>query len=62
MATWKLRICKNGSQFVWVDTKLTEYNQAEEYCRNLYGNDITIVGHEFIDEDNNNGRKRGWLW
>ena len=62
MATWKLRVSKNGSQFFWVDTNLTEYTQAEEYCRNLYGNDITIVGQEFENKNDTVVRKRSWLW
>lgn len=62
MAAWKLRVCKDGSQFIWVNTGLIDLNEAENFCRNLYGDDITIVGQEFINEDQSINRKRSWLW
>ena len=45
--TWHLRVSIDGGQMLWVATGLTEYNDAEAYCKNLYGNNIMIVGQEF---------------
>ena len=44
---WKLRVSVDGGQIFWVQTPFTEYNDAKEHCRRLYGNTIEIVGQEF---------------
>lgn len=62
MKTWRIRVNVDGGSMPWVTTGLVDYQEAVSFAQNLYGPDVQILDHEFVDTDEAPRRRGLFGW